>query len=391
MRISKSYFEVSGHQMSCFTPFTLQGKSERLRVSVDLKQKEMLSDRSDGPLVALFMLAMLHGESIEVEGPLSPRLFSELSGSSQAIIRCILPELNVVKISASDLTPNPIQGAEVATAFSGGVDAFYTLKKFFYDTPAPGMRITRLTLANVGAYFDGGELLIKHYKKLLPLTEKLGLPFHSIDTNIKDLYKGKIHFLRYFPVANSAVALFLQNNLQYYYISSGQTYADQQTGPSERIDDVESILLPTFSTESLKLMVIGSATNRTEKTALISEEPDVFEYLNVCIKQHVGNCSSCYKCLRTLMTLELIGSLKQSNQIFDLATYQKLRVSHFHNLYKEYGQYMIRDLREFAHGQGFKFPLQVRLMAPFWTLKYYQWHYKKRLKKILRRRSRKLA
>ncbi|MEM9246786.1 MAG: hypothetical protein AAGA67_13760, partial [Cyanobacteria bacterium P01_F01_bin.153] len=52
---------------------------------------DLVSDRADGALAALLFPAMARGEDIHIEGTLSERLYYNLSGRCQALLRSLDP------------------------------------------------------------------------------------------------------------------------------------------------------------------------------------------------------------------------------------------------------------------------------------------------------------
>ena len=54
-----------------------------LYYSLDAEYADLVSSRSDAALVALLILAMIHGEDIYISGTISERLYYNLSGSYQ--------------------------------------------------------------------------------------------------------------------------------------------------------------------------------------------------------------------------------------------------------------------------------------------------------------------
>ena len=90
---------------------------------------------------------------------------------------------------------------------------------------------------------------------------------------------------------------------------------------------MDMLLVPNLSTESTQFYPSALQYTRFERTALISNEPATYKYLNVCVHSHLTtnkiNCSECYKCMRTLITLEALGKLEEYQQVFDLMKYKK--------------------------------------------------------------------
>jgi predicted aldo/keto reductase-like oxidoreductase len=83
-----------------------------------------------------------------------------------------------------------------------------------------------------------------------------------------------------------------------------------------------------LSTDATKFFSSGENCSRVEKTDIVSTHPLSYEYLNVCLAAEI-NCSRCYKCQRTMVTLDLLGKLDLYNKVFDLNDYQTHRSKYF--------------------------------------------------------------
>ena len=88
------------------------------------------------------------------------------------------------------------------------------------------------------------------------------------------------------------------------------------------------MLLKLIETESLSFYSSMSQSTRYRRTEIISNYEPSYKYLDVCTALHVTdkiNCSKCEKCLRTQITLELIGKLNRYNEVFNLKVYEQYK------------------------------------------------------------------
>ena len=89
---------------------------------------------------------------------------------------------------------------------------------------------------------------------------------------------------------------------------------------------IEPFLLPLLSTSHITLATTGSQHSRIDKTQIVAMMPDTHEFLDVCVSPAAaGNCSACEKCLRTLLTLEMLGHLDLYERVFDMELYAQKR------------------------------------------------------------------
>ncbi|MEO0970727.1 MAG: hypothetical protein AAFX80_20990 [Cyanobacteria bacterium J06639_18] len=335
-----------------------------LYYSLNVEYADLVSSRSDAALVALLILAMIHGEDIHISGTISERLYYNLSGSYQKIIKTILPYLQLVNIHADDIQPASGNPSGVATGFSAGVDSYCVLADHYYKKDvAPGFGITHLLYNNVGSHGSGGESLFKQRYETLKafVTEKIGLPFIAIDSNLNLLYE-KVTFQHTHTPRNISVALLLQDGIKNYIYGSAYTYQDVFIGPKKdgyAIDMAYSdlVTLPLLSTETLNAFSAGSEYSRVDKILKVSQVEDSYKTLDVCVNNNVTeNCSTCYKCMRTLLTLEIAGTINLYKNAFNLEVYYQHRdnyiAKHIINTNNPLNQEVVR----FAKDKNFEFP-----------------------------------
>jgi len=102
----------------------------------------------------------------------------------------------------------------------------------------------------------------------------------------------------------------------------------------------EPFLLPLLSTENTELIIHGCQYSRPEKTVIVSKNPLTHKFLDICINDEhllrsnskILNCSKCFKCLRTMVTLEHFNLLDLYTDVFDLGIYRSNKDDYISNL-----------------------------------------------------------
>ena len=325
---------------------------------------DLISDRADAALLALVLPAMAAGEDLHVEGRVAARLHHQLSGPFQAVMRHVVPSLRPIRIHATDIDTPGSRASGVATAFSGGVDSFAVLADHHYDDPPPGFRLTHLVFANVGSNGPAGNLLFhRRYDRLAPAVARMGLPFVAVDSNLMAFY-GAVSFKHSYTVRNAAVSFLLQRGIGRAYHAAGTVLGGPP--PQLPIKDIayfDPEILPMLSTEALDALWVGGESKRVEKTLRVAEIEDSYTVLDVCVRNdRPGNCSTCKKCVRTLLTLEIAGLLDRYAEIFDLDAFRRRRHWRVARILRT-GYMNSLEIRELARERGYRFPLRERLIA----------------------------
>lgn len=74
----------------------------------------------------------------------------------------------------------------------------------------------------------------------------------------------------------------------------------------------------------------GGSLDRITKTKTIADYAPAYKYLNVCVTA-IENDSTCFKCVRTMLTLDALGKLDKFSAVFDVQYY----MNHRKNILKE--------------------------------------------------------
>ncbi|MFO7924701.1 MAG: hypothetical protein R6U58_13515 [Bacteroidales bacterium] len=262
---------------------------------------------------AVLIPAMLAGEDLEVAPPLSGKIFASHS-LIQDILSTWYPEkMNRVSVHAENLTQTvTAEPVKNATFFSLGVDSMYSMLKHLpANDPPPGRQLNSLI------FMKGLELPLSVYangqdRELIATIKKLGdhynLELLTGETNIRDVFPVSYEKY-YFGPCLAATALSLSAGFKNIFIPSSNSYADLLPDPGSPLLD------PLWSNETTKIIHDGSEKERAEKIAdLISLDNHALNNLRVCVNNEGGssNCCRCWKCTRTMVTLDIIDRLKDS-------------------------------------------------------------------------------
>ena len=398
MKIGKPGITVENNTVVYRTEVESADGRRDLWFRVDAKYADLVTDSCDPALLGLLMPAMANGKDMHLSGPISERLYYNLSGPCQNAFRIVIPTLQQISIRPSELLSKGKPAPGVATGFSGGIDSFCVLADHFYspDCP-PGFRPTHLVFNNVGSHGHGadGERIFKgRYNRLAPFVERIGLPFVALDSNLDSFYIEELHFTRTHTPRNIAAALLLQGGIGRYLSASSTDYRAAALYESQYIASSESILIPLLASESMDILSVGHEYRRVDKTLKVADIPDSYEVLDVCVREGDRNCTDCKKCLRTTIALDIAGRLDNYSERFDLARYRAQRnklLSRF--LRKKTGRGILRgEVRALAKEYGWRVPLPARLRTwlykAAYPVRYLHKLLKRTAKKILRKDNR---
>jgi hypothetical protein len=217
----------------------------------------------------------------------------------------------------------------VLTGLSNGVDSLTTLLDYYHDPRIhPSQRITHLLFNDVGSQGRSVDrkainLFEERYKETKKVANKIDLPVIRTTSNLDIFYDG-ISFQQTHTMRNASVALALQSSGGSFYYSSAYGYKKIGVRPYPDMCVIDPILLPLLSSEMLECKSVGTGYTRVNKIKALRADKLAQDHLNVCVME-MRNCCICWKCARTLLTIELLGSLNEFSRVFDLDKYYRIR------------------------------------------------------------------
>lgn len=283
-------------------------------------------ERLDGFLVGILLQAMAENEEIRMESAISSRLYHSLRDFFIPLVAGTYRNLSVISIVPSSLTDARLDGRGVATGFSAGVDSFAAVIQHFLNESSPDHKISHFLFNNVGSHGserEGERLFRERLDKVRPFADEIGVPLVAIHSNIPEVLP--MDFLTMHSAVNASIPLVLQNQFQRFYYASAYSYADCGVGHSDDFARLDPLALHLLSTESLECVSTGCQMSRVAKTELVASYEPSHRYLSVCVdpRYHGTNCSSCFKCRRTLLTLEMLGLADRYDRVFDLQEFRR--------------------------------------------------------------------
>jgi hypothetical protein len=259
----------------------------------------------------------------------------------------------------------PLSKKNVACAFSGGVDSFYTLWSHIpQNEPYADYRLTH------AIFIQGFDIPLTDEltftitrKEYALLMRKLGLSLVVAKTNVRH-YAQPIGWEFSHGAALIAVALVLQGGLSRFYTPGPRTYRYTDLRPV----GLHPVLDHLLSTEALDVIHDGASVDRFNKTAIIAKWPETYDRLRVCWVKPDGlrNCCRCNKCLWTMATLQLFGVLDRYATFPLPLDRSRLRRCFFKKeIQRIYARQILQRAKEFRR-VGLAFDLRCALAHTWW-------------------------
>jgi len=293
-----------------------------------------------------------------VDAPVSERLYYTMLAYLMPVLqRMDGRRYQPVALTCRHLESRPTAHAGgVGVGVSCGVDSLFTIAEHTRPTCPPHFRISHLAYYNVGAHTrredQTTDLFQQREVRVRAFADEVGLPLVTLDSNV-DRVLSSIPFTLSHGYRNAAATLALQNLFTTYYYSSSSTI-DQLGFDAHHPSYLEPISLPMLSSNHLNFFTAGTMHTRTDKTRVVAEYAPSYRHLNVCVID-AENCSHCHKCLRTMLTLDILGRLDRDAHVFDLARFRQLKSTALTQHSDRYS----REILEAIEAHGYAIPSEV--------------------------------
>ncbi|MBR3412761.1 MAG: hypothetical protein IKG81_08730 [Bacteroidales bacterium] len=400
LTIGHPYIEEREQETALLSHVTDEVRNREYEIwySVDKKYgKYLCDDYADSYLLLVLQWAMKSGQDIRVEAPVSPRLLFNINNTIQPLFEKMLVGSKQVRIDAQTMTEPQYDGKAVGCCCSLGVDSFCSFLKHNGDDVPKDYRVTHLTLFNSGqlGYIDmkGTEQNFRNtIQSLQPFVEETGLPFVAIDTNLSEFYVDTgIKITNNDIDRTISCALALQKLFGKYVFSSSYS-AEHFTITNDDEAHIEAVFTPLLGTDNMEVILSDPVMTRVEKTRYISQFPITTKYLDVCWAGQMANgkykengtnllknkkktnCGQCGKCLRTMLTLDLLGVLHQYEEQFDMDYYLSHKDWYIAKVLTEKeNKVPFREIAELLEQKGFHISFRIRrklfLQQHPWTMR----------------------
>lgn len=366
----------------------INGKTKELFYSTTIEYAQYLSwERADAFLLAIIQYAMKRGEDIQVNAPISEKLYYNLKSQVIPLLAVALGHQEI-KVNCNNLDDTIIYSEDnaagcqkaVGTGCSLGVDSFSTILYYTSGEVPQSYHLTHLTLFNVGANGNDLKKTTESFKVDLPMASEYAkyksLPLVTLTSNIGELYQGW-DFALCHHTRNIGGVLALQKLFKKYIYASSYPVSKLRIS---RVDPshFETALVPYLSTENTEVSIGMSTYSRTEKTKYIVDFPETYNRLYVCLKQVLmndwdsyslrnettkRNCSSCEKCKRTMLAIDILGKRDCYSSIFDWTFYDTQRnalIGYALANGNRKGKDFYNELCELMEKEQFHIPLKAR-------------------------------
>lgn len=280
----------------------------------------MVSPLADAAVLGLLMPAMRQGSDLHIRGPVSADLYATLNIVQEIIIRSY-PVYSRVMVTCTEFDHSVNRPDGVAMGFSAGIDSLAALHQHHLD-PHPGSRrLTHLLFNNVGSHGSGQQGYNVFRRRLTHVQHAsvaTGLPLISLDSNLDEHFDLGPHFpmtafLQTAFMRNAAAAHVLAGGVGTWLYPASHTLTHMGLKAPSSAFRAEPMVMSLLSSAKMRPQGVGHES-RVEKTALVAALPsDLMHMLDVCVHPGHGapvNCSRCHKCMRTMLTLEVLGVLE---------------------------------------------------------------------------------
>lgn len=273
----------------------------RLRYRIEGLPSTAISVRGDAFLSALLLPAMILGEPLEIDAPISPQLHDSVQTIGD-IYRGWGFATHTTRVKAAR-SLDVSEGPGVGLFFSCGVDSFYSLLKNSAVHPGPSAdRITHLIITSYGFDVSGPrrhtfEHAVTNARRVAADTEKTLV---VVETNLPEFTDRIVPWTSYFSGALASVGHLLGGALRRCLIASDYAYEELHPWGSHPLLD------PLWSSERLTFAHDGCEARRSRKvSSYVSASPLALATLRVCWSPTATeyNCGECEKCLRTMIAL----------------------------------------------------------------------------------------
>ena len=349
---------------------------------------QYLCDAVADPFVLLAILpAIKSAQDIRIIGSISSdlafslettliHLFSFLYGNPRCKIH-VQPE-RIVEFKQA--------GKAIGCGCSLGIDSLSAIKRYSSDDIPVDYKISHLTFFNIGALgeYDFDEAHQTYHQELIKIQEfaqEISIPLVTLESNSSLLFINHFNFNQSHTIRNASAVLALGSLFCKYYYASDFPIEQTHTSAS-LMGHMNSFLLPLLSLCNVSFISADPDKERTEKTRYLAFDELTQKYLNVCWKNISSNgnpdyskaikaipytnCTRCDKCLRTALTLDILGVVDSFSNVFDLDYYYSARKTYMFKVLSQKDQnVMYQQIADLMDSTSYHIPRSLSIKLKF--------------------------
>lgn len=162
---------------------------------------------------------------------------------------------------------------------------------------------------------------------LASLSSVTGRPVRRVESDARRLVEPYAEWgTQTHLAALVAVASFVAGARRALHVPSSFPYGDLRPWGSHPMLDSH------YSSDDLRVTHVEAATSRFEKVAALAAAPTLLQHLRVCFRsQDALNCSRCEKCVRTMVSLDIVGVLDAVPTFTEPLTLDAVRALELHD------------------------------------------------------------
>jgi hypothetical protein len=242
-------------------------------------------------------------DTLHLHGPVSRTLLQNLDEMQRVWAKWVPDTYRMVDVVADETVNDQPTGAGAISAFSGGVDASFTVKRHVLDPP--GWHSAGLDEVVMVQGFDIGldepDVFASALQRATRMLSGLNLQVSQVRTSLQRL---GVEWEHVFGLGVAAVLLLFQDRRRTGLIGSSEDYGGLVLPwGSTPVQDWMA------STGAMQIRHDGAGFSRSEKLRALGDWPAALDNLRVCWQgpDHDRNCGRCEKCVRTMLNAAAVG------------------------------------------------------------------------------------
>lgn len=314
--------------------------------------KHLPMNSMDSYVIATIMMAMHEKRDLHINGQVSYLLLSNLTEFMNVWLKWKPDEYSKINLKPQKVnyitTNNNINYSKAISAFSGGVDASFTIWSNY--NKLSDFRSKNIILSLFVHGFDiplnDAKTFSLAFKKAFETLNPLGIELIPVETNFREVCT--LNWEDTHCTGLAACLHFFSHYTQVGLIGSSSSY-DNLYLPWGSTPVTDHLL----SSEQFFITHDGSGYTRSEKVKIISEWTPALKNLRVCWqgKDKSKNCCSCEKCIRTKLNFlssncdipPSLGSEFKNSEFLKIQYYINRHIFEYEEIYKVAKQNGIND------------------------------------------------